>query len=208
MRKLLWCPVDVPVVPNKEKLIEELTSSTESGKYCFWKFFKITEDRPADSGPYDVCEIKEEFKQHFPELVQWISLFPYKSIRNIKFNLQEQEVIPHCDFQKPDLEPELWKNNNDNDPCGYRVILSGSRKNKLYLWENDEKIYCDLPEDTDTYVLNHASGKHGVEDDENRFTIFMHLEIDPEKHKLLIERSLEKYGKYAIYQQKTLDFLE
>jgi hypothetical protein len=36
----------------------------------------------------------------------------------------------------------------------------------------------------------------------------MHLEIDPEKHKLLIERSLEKYGKYAIYQQKTLDFLE
>jgi hypothetical protein len=199
MKKLLWCPVDVPPVPNKEKLIKELTSNSESGSFYFWKYFKITDERPAGSGPYDVCKIKEDFKQKFPELVEWIELFPYKSIRNIKVNLQEKEVIPHCDFHKPDLEPALWENNTNNDPCGYRIILSGYIKNKLYLWENKEKIYCNMPEGTDTYVLNHASGEHGVEDDENRYTLFMHLEIDPEKHNLLMERSLTKYGEHAIY---------
>ncbi len=203
MSKLLWCPIDVPPVPNKEKLIEELTNKTESGNFYFWKFYKITEERSNDIGPYDVVEIKKEIKQNFPELVEWIEMFPYKSIRNIKVNLQQEAAVPHCDFTKPELEPDLWKNNNDNDPCGYRVLLSGSRKDTLYLYENGKKIYCELPEDTDTYVLNHATGEHGVESDTNRVTIFMHLEIDPEQHKLLLERSLAKFSDFAIYQEKT-----
>jgi hypothetical protein len=55
-----------------------------------------------------------------------------------------------------------------------------------------------MPDDTDVYVLGHTSTLHGVDDDDDRWTIFTHFEIDSEKHKTLLEKSLTKYSNYAI----------
>jgi hypothetical protein len=62
----------------------------------------------------------------------------------------------------------------------------------------EEKIYCNMPDDTDTYVLGHTSTKHGVENDEQRITIFTHFEIDAEKNRALLQKSFAKYSSYAI----------
>jgi hypothetical protein len=188
MNNILWTPIDLPKCP----IIPELLPSIN---WHFWEFAKLTIN---NSNPYDVSDFTYDIKEKYPDLVAWFQLFPYVTIRNIKLNHQLQPVKAHIDFTRPELDPILHKNNVDNEPCGYRVLLRGSRKEKLYMVYNDEKIYCEMPDDTDVYILNHTAGLHGVEDDKDRWTFFTHLEIDPKKHKLLLEKSLQKYSSYAI----------
>jgi hypothetical protein len=66
--------------------------------------------------------------------------------------------------------------------------------------KDGERIYCNMPEDTDVYVLRHTDGWHGTEEDDNRQTMFLHIEVDPVKHQELLKRSLDKYSKYAVYE--------
>jgi hypothetical protein len=50
-------------------------------------------------------------------------------------------------------------------------------------------------------LLRQTDGIHGVEEDYHRATIFSHLEIDPEKHKKILKRSIEKYSEFAVLRQ-------
>lgn len=190
MRDILWCPIDLPKCP----VIPEFSVTKQ---WAFWQFLRLTNNV---GDPYGRTDWSSEVKTKYPELIEWFSMFPIKSVRNVKMNKQVCAVDAHIDFTRPDAAPDLWKNNSDNEPCGYRVLLSGTRKNKLYVVDGDKRIYCDMPEDTDVYVLGHTSTLHGVENDENRFTLFTHFEIDPDKHKALLDRSLKKYGSRAIYK--------
>jgi hypothetical protein len=187
--KLLWCPIDLPKCPVIPSLVMEKN-------WYFWNFVKITESQQS---PYEKSFIKDNILKNYPELVDWFSLFPYRSIRNIKLNEQVKEVKPHIDFTKPQLDFELYENNQNNEPCGYRVLLKGSRKNALYVIKDNNKVYCNMPEETDVYVLGHTSTMHGVEEDSERLTFFIHLEIDAVKHEEILQRSLNKYKQYAIF---------
>lgn len=188
MKNILWCPIDLPKCP----VVPELTPNIN---WYFWEFAKLTNNY---ENPYRITDFTEEVKSKYPELVEWFGLFPYRTIRNVKLNHQLEEVRPHVDFTKPELDPELHDNNVANEPCGYRILLKGSRKNKLYVINDGEKIYCDMPEDTDVYVMNSTTGLHGVDDDTDRWIMYTHFEIDPEKNKKLLEKSLTKYSDYAI----------
>ena len=190
MKKLLWLPIDLPKFPIKDFTVDIETT------WNFWNFGKITESRPS---PYDITEIKQTILDKHPELSAWFNLFPIKTIRNIKFNIQQSEVVEHIDFTRPEANPDLFSNNNQNEPCGYRIVLLGARQNKMYVTDNNVRTYVDMPDDTDVYVLRHTDGLHGVDDETGRITIFTHFEIDPIKHNLLIERSLLKYGSHAVW---------
>jgi hypothetical protein len=192
MSKLLWLPIDIPKFPYPDM---EITTETT---WIFWSFGKITESRES---PYDVSVIKKEILIKYPLLEEWFRNFPYKTIRNIKFNIQNSAVFPHIDFTKPEANPQLFANNSENEPCGYRILIRGSRTKMMYVVDNGEKVYVDIPEDTDVYVLRHSEGWHGVDDEEGRTTIFTHFEVDPEENKLLIDRSLDKYKDYAIWSK-------
>ena len=102
-----------------------------------WEFFRITEKR---TSPYEVSEFTQEVEDTMPELVNWIKLFPYKTIRNIKINYQIGSVPTHIDFTRPEADPELHKNNSENEPCGYRVLIYGKRTDGLYIEKNNKKI--------------------------------------------------------------------
>jgi len=191
MKKLLWLPIDIPKFPINDLLI------TTSSKWQFWNFFKMTQEMDT---PYSVSDFRNEIKTDYPELIEWFKNFPYQNIRNIKFNIQQEAVRAHKDFVNPTVEFNLFKNNYSNEPCGYRILLKGKRHDTLYVENKGKKIYTYLPDSTDVYVLRHTDGKHGVEIDKNRTTIFTHFEIDQNKHKLLIEKSLEKYSNFAIFE--------
>ena len=192
---LLWCPIDVPKFPYSNFDIP--TSST---RWAYWDFKKIT---TRSENPYDISEINSYIYEEYPNLIDWINLFPYKSIRNIKFNTQINTCEPHIDFNIKKLKDknskQLFYNNNINEPSGYRALLSGSKTNKQYIMYNDEKIYTTIPEDTDTFVHNNTSLMHGVDDEPGRKLLYMHFEIDPNQHQKLLQISLEKYKDYAIY---------
>ena len=188
MNNILWCPIDLPKCPV-------MPVAAINFIWHFWEVSKLTLNH---DNPYAITEFTTQAKELYPELIEWFNLFPYKNIRNIKLNHQIKPVSKHIDFTKPDLDPLLHENNRLNEPCGYRVFLKGKRKNRLYVMHNEEKIYCEIPDDTDVYVLGHTSTLHGVDDDEDRWTIFTHFEIDELKHKELLQKSLTKYAEYVI----------
>ena len=199
MSKLLWCPVDLPKFPSKFSIITEKN-------WKFWNIAKLT--NTLEGNAYQKTKIKEEISNKYPELMEWLSLFPIESIRNFKFNIQTSSVATHIDFQNKKEDEELFMNNNVNEPCGYRILLKGRRENCLYM-KNDrygKKIYCTMPDDTDVYVLRHTDGWHGTEEDLDRQTMFLHIEVDPEKHQELLAKSLTKYGKYAVYAPSLPEF--
>jgi hypothetical protein len=201
MKKLLWSPIDLPKFPNGDKLIEYFDNNNNS-KWHAWNIAKLTEVVSDNQGtnPYAKTQLISELHEQFPEIVTWIENLPYKSIRNIKLNRQIKDVSQHCDFTNPNRDLNLWENNNNNEPSGYRVILTGKRQDGLYVVSNNKRIFCNMPEETDTYVLTQTVGSHGVLEDDNRWTLYLHLEIDKNEHEKLLKKSLAKYKEYAIYE--------
>lgn len=194
--KLLWLPVAFPKFPITDKLLNLYRDE----QFAFWSFSRLTEKK---NSPYDIADWKQEIKEQFPEIIEWVKFLSIISIRNIKINIQDRSVNSHIDFTMPDKNPNLWNNNNQNEPCGYRVLLKGNSINTLYIINSlGEKVYCRQPDDTNTYLLRHTDGMHGVEDDTRRITVYFHIEINSENHKIILQESLNKYKEYAIYDQE------
>ena len=189
---LIWLPIDYPKLPNIDYLLD--VNNLNEG-FAFWKFRRLTK---IESSPYCKSDWDEWTLENCPQLVDWFADLPFLNIRNIKLNYQTKAVIGHIDFTNPHSELLLWNNNDNNEPCGYRILVKGSREKCLWVKTQQGNISCNMPDSTDVYVLNHTSGIHGVADDNDRWTIFCHAEINSDKHRELINQSLIKYNNYAI----------
>lgn len=186
---ILYCPIDIPKVPeiNLEGISEN--------KFAAWDFYRITEKKEQ----YSQNEILESFREKNPKFIEWLDLFPWTKIMNIKYNYQNRVVESHIDFTSPNDNLDLYNNNFYNEPCGYRCVIKGKSKNALYVVGRDnQRHYVEIPDDTDTYVINHTTGIHGVDGDIGRETLFFHFEIDSVKHRELLKKSYEKYKDYVI----------
>lgn len=193
MTQLLWLPIDYPKLPNIDHLlnIEYLNEG-----FAFWKFRRLT---TTQTNPYCKSEWDTWTLEHGSTLIDWFKDLPFSNLRNVKLNYQTELVKGHIDFTNPLSDSLLWDNNHKNEPCGYRILINGSRQNCLWVNTSQGNIECNMPEETDVYVLNHTIGIHGVNSDIGRWTIFCHAEIDPDKHRELINQSLLTYSSYAIW---------
>lgn len=189
LNNILWMPIDIPKFP-----IQNFYIAPEQN-WKFWDYKKLTVET---NNPYSFSCLSDQIKKSFPLLDRWINLFPFVNIVNIKVNIQKQIVLPHIDFTNPNLKPDLFKNNQINDPCGYRVLIRGERDLKLYVMKDNKKIFVNLPNETDVYVLGQTNCLHGVEEDIGRTTLYLQFFIDENKQKDLLEKSWKKYKKYAI----------
>lgn len=194
---LVYCPIDLPKVPSIN------LEGFQESKFACWNYYRLTDK----SQQYSYNEVLEEFRDKNTEFIEWLSLFPYVRIVNIKYNIQTTSVNPHIDFTKPNDNLNLYNNNFYNEPCGYRCVIRGKRKNALYLLDQDnKKCYTELPDETDTYVIRHTTGCHGVDDELGRETLFFHFEIDQNKHNELLKKSYQKYKEYAVYMNTSVEF--
>lgn len=194
MSRLLWLPIDVPLLPDISSLMDP--AELDEG-FAYWRFRRLTERKDS---PYSVSTWKTEISESSTGLMEWFEHLPFVNLRNIKLNLQERPVGGHVDFTNPDGDPDLWENNHQNEPCGYRILIRGRRDGCLWVDGSKGKRHaCNMPVGTDVYVLDHTAGHHGVDDDADRWTMFCHAEIDPVRHATIIVRSLEKYGDLAIW---------
>lgn len=187
---LEWCPISIARFPYPDLSLDV------TNDFWAWNFKRLTNDNILSK---TAVHLNREVLLEYPLLGDWLGLFPARSIRNIKFNVQKDEVEPHIDFGNPNKDPLLYENNHSNEPCGYRVIISGSRTNGLYIVRNDTRVYADMPEDTDVYVLGQTCTNHGVSYEPGRRTMFLHFEIDPGPHQDLLKHSLDRYGDRAIW---------
>lgn len=198
MGNLLWIPIDVPPLPD----LGDLCVPNERWRsFAWWDFVRLTENENASKN-YNVTDWSPWVREGYPQLVSWFGNLPFLSIRHVKINRQTRPVGRHVDFTNPMLNPLLWRNNHENEPCGYRILIRGKRSGTMWVERSDgSRQACDLPDGTDTYVLNHTAGPHGVDDDESRMVIFLYAEIDHHAHQSLVSRSLEKYAKHAVWDR-------
>ena len=108
----------------------------------------------------------------------------------------------HIDFGDPIKNPELYKHTQEHEPCGYRMVLQGTKFGEVAVSRNDEIIVPRMPEDTDWYAISHTGTLHGtpsnIDDIKDRYVLFVQGWVDKEKNTELISRSLEKYKEYTI----------
>jgi hypothetical protein len=169
--------------------------------FAWWKFLRLTEKR---DHAYMVSKWKPELVELCPPLFSWFENLPYISVRNVKLNYQTRPVASHVDFTNPSADTDLWDNNHKNEPCGYRVVISGSRRGSLMVERSTGAVVsCSLPDSTNTYVIDSTSGKHLVTNDSDRWTLYCHGEIDTVRHAAIIRRSLSIYSHAAIWDLKS-----
>ena len=186
-----WMPIDLPRCPYSADLFNPTYDHPHS-----WKFDRLT-DKTAQR--YAPTELNKDLDQRFPLLASWLRHLPYSSLRYVKINFQQEQVRPHRDFSNPEADRELFDNNLQNEPCGYRVLIKGQR-DKLYIIRDGQKIYPNMPDETDVYVLRQTDTLHGVDDDPGRAVLYAHFEIDPDLNRALLARSYRKYGQFALFR--------
>jgi hypothetical protein len=187
-----WMPIDIPKFPYPADVFNPTYDANHA-----WKYDRLT---TRHDHAYAASQLQPDVIQRFPLLKDWLRHLPYTSVRNIKVNFQHSPVRTHVDFKPNDLDPQLYDNNQCNEPCGYRVLLRGSRNQALFLSQGEERIFPIMPDDTDVYVLRQTQTVHGVEDDPGRVVMYIHLEIDPALNHQLLVQSYRKYAQFAIFR--------
>ena len=207
---MLFVPLDIPKFEYSDKVATEFSMTRF---YNVWEVEAITE--PDYSNPIGgVTNIKEnhpelvEFvKKHFP-FSKIVSLELFKCVNDIPEHLDNSYLLDDTTLQDRNeddtnmyITHEFLKHQQETEPSGYRMMFFGDRQS-LYYKIDGEKKYMNLPEETDSYVLQTYDAWHGLKrtqkDIDNRLVLFAVGCVDVDKHYNLINRSIEKYSDYCI----------
>jgi hypothetical protein len=214
MSEVIFTPVDVPPIPQKEDILKHFE---ELDFYVWWgeeTLLGLKENNNPLGKPQNFTA---RAWHYYPMLVNWIqSYIPCDDFYYIRIARAKHAIPPHIDGNAVNpthkhhlaITQEALDQILENEPVGYRFIIKGSR-DKLYMCDEydytrdmtwQEKRYCTVPEDTDCFLINNQTQPHGVdEDEEDRLVGFILGKVNPERHKELLDRSVEKYKDYVQY---------
>lgn len=165
----------------------------------------------------------DEVLKELPDLINMIESLPFRYISYVSLMSNHETVPPHQDFvHKSEDSPVVksgskypydWEGYNYlqkeyeaesaiAEPSNYRILLCGERNKSFFVCRNhnlDGKTYCQLPSNTDTFAFNNTECFHGADlPSERKLLVFISAWLDFEKHKKLINKSLEKYRDSAV----------
>lgn len=182
-----FIPIDVP------HLSIDIDTIHFNSSYNWWKFTKLIKSE----NKYAIGEWIESNDSVYKKIKQYIITYiPIDHFVNVKINYQLSAVDNHIDFVNPELNPQLYKYNKDTEPCGYRILLSGSRH---ALRINNKQ--SSLPKDTNVYCIRQTETLHSVDDDNNRVSIFIQGWVNKDRHYTLLENSYKKYKDQIIWKK-------
>lgn len=134
-----------------------------------------------------------------PEIKPILDQLAFSSISLIKYNIQAIDIPPHVDVQPEYVKDQKeYQHIRENEPAGYRIVLSGST-DKLEVFDGKDWRIAYLPSCPFAYVLNSTVVKHRVIGESGRRTLYFRGFLDMKKHRTLIKKNLEKYSDYALY---------
>jgi len=195
---IAFLPIDLPLIPNKHSIIKNFETEFVYGWWDAIRLFEKTKNfEPTDKWTQEIIE-------KYPELKQWmIDHIPFTDYIHAKMMKSKDVVHPHVDYQDPNRRPDVFDHLKKNEPSSYRLVISGERKNTVYVSKSvdskiEDRIYPILPETTDVYAMPYTDQVHGVDFQSDRIIIITNGYIDIEKHQNLLTRSLEKYGDYLV----------
>lgn len=133
---------------------------------------------------------------------------PYKKYTFAQILSQKITIAPHQDGlydPQGDIRKEVYKGstgfNFEPEPAGLKVMLTHKNARCFYLSNSAGGIrnFIKMPEDTNCFAINERTYFHGAKYlGERKYILSTFGIIDPDKHKEIINRSLEKYKNYAI----------
>jgi len=179
MKDILFLPIDIDLSGLR---FQQLDNSKKSGSWQgYWDASFISEDT-----------IKQT---NFNSILEQL---PLTRTTRLFHKIQNKPVLSHLDCQSDmiyeDGEYEYLKS---IEPGGYRIVLNGNPK-ALWVFDNKDWHNVTLPSVPCCYVINATAGYHKLDADFERETIYIRGYIDLDKHQVLLERSLKKYGDYAL----------
>ena len=197
MENLNWLPIDVPKFSYSREVIRDFKRNyVPPTAKQFWAQ-KLTEPT-IDYSPVrwvgDLTESQKKLANFIDENL------PFEYVINVKIHHPRTMGNWHLDFTEPEKNKEIYAHNKITDPCGYRIVLQGNRVGDLEVKTSVGSEVPILPEETDVYVIGHTAVPHRtISINPNRYIVFIHGKVDPDQHQYLLERSLEKYRDFAIW---------
>jgi hypothetical protein len=196
-KNLLWCPIDLPKFEHKTELITDFVKEFVPKSARAFEAQKLTTMSPnygKSTWLDELTSSQEKFKEYIDNFL------PFDNLVNIKIHHPHRQGSMHIDFIDYDKNVDLYKHNRDMEPCGYRMVIAGSKKGDLVIDTGKRKRIPELPEDTDWYVTGHTNVLHGnTRYCPERYIVFCHIWVNKDSHQKLLTRSLEKYKDYAIW---------
>ena len=239
---MLFLPLDIPPIPNKEKILENFYGKTHAVGYDKNNelIFRDVDDKTLEQTPDVFYKWKAQVlsednkwnkfaKETYPELVGWIDEhYPFETILDARLERAKGPVLPHTDGPSIGYAGRMMDSTGEfidvpkyvdnpqtdldhqlaNEPIGYRFIVHGSR-DTLYMCKDDQgkdKAYCNIPKETDAYVINHCTQLHGMDPksgiDDERIVGFIIGIVNIDKHNDLLKKSANKYKEYIIKENE------
>jgi len=207
MNNIILLPIDLPKLElNREKVLEYFDARKQPHQDWNWVNFK-PKKKPIDS---DLLKL-------FPDLDEKLRALPlldYESNGHFDFREQVVDNKPHQDpiaksLADGDLGPTAYKNLVMRDVLETFYVLPNSTNPDIVQYDERPKeelnpVFPILPDTTDWFVLNNHLGYHGsfmAPIAYRKITMFIAGKLNPTKHLELLNRSIEKYKDYIIYNQ-------
>lgn len=196
--KVLYMPVDLPNYEYADELVKNFTgiNPENNNKAKEFAYQKFTTNAPNYGNSNWI---------NYGSLEKYLeSILPIKQLVNIRINHYIKGGGMHCDFLFPDKNKKLWDHNNKLEPCGYHMVLEKNKniKNPCIEKSNGDVVWCELPDDTNWYVIRSTETLHGgLNYDPTRYILFTHFWVRESLHSEILERSIGKYKEYIIYDE-------
>ena len=209
-KDVIWTPIDLPILDIDLDIVNNLWKHTDFLKinpqcsygcrYGAGLVLFLVENgftQPTQSSPwFDWVE------KYIPHVKEFILKLPFKSIRQCSFVQPPSSTLPHYD-EPINMVPYL----QDGAPCQYRIRWSKvtNPENEVFFMTKDSgktKVYPVLPTTTNTFVYDGSVWEHGADkgfDSDDRMQLIISGIVDKEKHHRLLDKSIEKYKDWVIY---------
>lgn len=191
---LLFTPIDLAVPKLEIKKINFTHLRPKPSP--FWNYEQLLDNPSEFSGENvwrtDLDEVRNTLKSLVLQL-------PLKRLYNVRLSEQIDVVRPHVDVNKNGVPKEHFDEYEQSEPCGYRFVFHGS-DSALNIHKGNQTVIARLPSVPSVYLLNSTSGVHSVTGDIGRITLYVRGIVDEQRHNELIERSLAKFGDFAIWK--------
>ena len=189
-------PVDIPKFDRCSELVDDFTIDFDQRNVDYDVRGQLFLHKKTN---YEISTPKDDLTSSQLAVIEYCKKYlPFTDYINIKIHhIQSTGMVMHIDFGDQTKNPELYKHTQEHEPCGFRMVIQGTKSGDMAINNNDELIVPDMPEDTDWYLISHTGTLHGtpsnVDNIKDRYVLFVQGWVDKEKHNELISKSIVKY---------------
>lgn len=141
--------------------------------------------------------------QRFPELKNFLLSLPFRRLSHCNILRQLQEIPPHIDYEER-LEEDSNKAKPWTEPASYKILLHGSDVPSFYVCPQREiegRKFPSFPPGFNAFVVSDRECFHGAQFFPNhpKYIVSIFGLLDHSAHTEMLQKSLEKFGQYAIW---------